>query len=94
MTVFATEHSGRYEEALKWASEYDKYIPESDPEWASMHFRLANIYRKAGAVDEWRRIMTDIQTKKPDSLYGRMAASAIETQALEQKAREYAPVPN
>ncbi|MCM0755226.1 tetratricopeptide repeat protein, partial [Desulfovibrio aminophilus] len=93
MTVFATEHSGRYAEALKWASEYDKYIPESDPEWASMHFRLANIYRKAGAMDEWRGIMKDIQTKKPDSLYGRMAASAIETQALEQKAREYAPAP-
>jgi len=94
MTVFATEHSGRWEEALKWAGEYDKYIPDSDPEWPSMRYRLAEIYRKAGSREQWRKMMEEIRDKKADSLYGRMAASALETYALERKAQEYAPGPN
>ncbi len=94
MTVFATEHSGRWEEALKWAGEYDKYIPDTDPEWPSMRYRLAEIYRKAGSRAQWRKMMEEIRDKKPDSLYGRMAASALDTYALETKAQEYAPGPN
>lgn len=94
MTVFATEHSGRWEEALKWAGEYDKYIPDSDPEWPSMRYRLAEIYRKAGSREQWRKMMEEIRDKKAGSLYGRMAASALETYALERKAQEYAPGPN
>ena len=94
MTVFATEHSGRWEEALKWAGEYDKYIPDSDPEWPSMRYRLAEIYRKAGSRAQWKQMMEEIRDKKPDSLYGRMAASALDTYALETKVQEYAPGPN
>jgi TolA-binding protein len=93
MSIYATERSGRYEEALKWAKEYDKYISPDNPEWASTRFKLARIYRKAGAMDEWKQLLQDIIDKKPDSLQAQLAKSALETYDLEQKASQYAPNP-
>ncbi|WP_286181936.1 tetratricopeptide repeat protein [Desulfovibrio sp. Huiquan2017] len=93
MSIYATERSGRYEEALKWAKEYDKYISVDNPEWASTRFKLARIYRKAGAMDEWKQLLQDIIDKKPDSLQAQLAKSALETYDLEQKASQYAPNP-
>ncbi|WP_238528216.1 tetratricopeptide repeat protein [Pseudodesulfovibrio mercurii] len=93
MSIYATERSGRYEEALKWAREYDKYISPDNPEWASTRFKLARIYRKAGAMDEWKQLLQDIIDKKPDSLQAQLAKSALETYDLEQKASQYAPNP-
>jgi TolA-binding protein len=93
MSIYATERSGRYEEALKWAKEYDKYISPDNPEWASTRFKLARIYRKAGAMDEWKQLLQDIIDKKPDSLQAQLAKSALDTYELEQKANEYAPNP-
>ncbi|WP_264982287.1 tetratricopeptide repeat protein [Pseudodesulfovibrio portus] len=93
MSIYATERSGRYEEALKWAREYDKYIKVENPEWASTRFKLARIYRKAGAMDEWRQLLEDIIEKKPESLQAQLAKSALDTYDLEQKASEYRPGP-
>lgn len=93
MSIYATERSGRYSEALKWAREFDKYIEPDNPEWASTRFKLARIYRKAGAMDEWKQLLTDIIEKKPDSLQAQLAQSALETYDLEQKAEQYAPAP-
>lgn len=93
MSIYATERSGRYDEALKWAKEYDRYIEVDNPEWASTRFKLARIYRKAGAMDEWKQLLGDIIEKKPDTLQAQLAKSALETYALEQKAAEYQPVP-
>lgn len=91
MTIFAAESSGRYREALQWASEYDKYIPISDPEWASSRFRLAQLYEKAGATDEWKKLMEEVAKKSPDGLYGRLAKSALETSKIERDASKFAP---
>ena len=93
MSIYATERSGRYGEALKWAREYDKYIKVDNPEWASTRFKLARIYRKAGAMDEWKALLNDIIEKKPDSLQAQLAKSALETYNLEQQAQQYAPMP-
>jgi len=93
MSIYATERSGRYNEALKWAKEYDQYIDVDNPEWASTRFKLARIYRKAGAMDEWKQLLSDIIEKKPETLQAQLAKSALETYALEQKAQQYAPVP-
>ncbi|MEZ7195308.1 tetratricopeptide repeat protein [Pseudodesulfovibrio karagichevae] len=93
MSIYATERSGRYEEALKWAKEYDKYITPDNPEWASTRFKLARIYRKAGAMEEWKQLLQDIIDKKPDSLQAQLAKSALDTYELEQKASQYAPNP-
>ncbi|WP_231116976.1 tetratricopeptide repeat protein [Pseudodesulfovibrio alkaliphilus] len=93
MSIYATERSGRYEEALKWAREYDRYIDVGNPEWASTRFKLARIYRKAGAMDEWKQLLSDIVEKKPESLQAQLAKSALDTYELEQKAQQYAPAP-
>ncbi|MEF2145054.1 MAG: tetratricopeptide repeat protein [Desulfovibrionaceae bacterium] len=94
MSIFSTERSGRYRQALKWAIEYNKYIAAEDPEWAASRYKLAEIYRKAGFPDEWKRVMEELRDAQPQSLYGRLAATAIETGALEERAQEYAPIPN
>ncbi len=94
MSIYATERSGRYQQALQWALEYDKYLPRDDPEWAASRYRLARIYRKAGAENEWRNILESIKESEPNSLYGRLASTAIETNILEERAQEYAPIPN
>jgi len=93
MSIYATERSGRYEEALKWARQYDQYIDVDNPEWASTRFKLARIYRKAGAIDEWKQLLTDIIEKKPDSLQAQLAKSALDTYDLEQQVQQYAPGP-
>ena len=93
MSIYATERSGRYGEALKWAREYDKYIKVDNPEWASTRFKLARIYRKAGAMDEWKALLNDIIEKKPESLQAQLAKSALETYDLEQQVQQYAPMP-
>lgn len=93
MTIFAAESSGRYREALKWAAEYDKYIPLADPEWASSRFRLAQLYEKAGATVEWKKLMEEVAEKKPGDLYGRLATSALATHKIEQDASKFQPDP-
>jgi len=93
MSIYATERSGRYSEALKWAKEYDNYIDVDNPEWASTRFKLARIYRKAGAIDEWKQLLEDIIEKKPETLQAQLAQSALDSYALEQQVQQYAPAP-
>jgi len=93
MSIYATERSGRYDEALKWAKEYDRYIDADNPEWASTRFKLARIYRKAGAMEEWKQLLGDIIEKKPETLQAKLAKSALDTYELEQQAQQYAPAP-
>ncbi|WP_245577840.1 tetratricopeptide repeat protein [Maridesulfovibrio bastinii] len=89
MTIYSAESSARYREALKWAAEYDKYIPESDSEWASSRFRLAQLYEKAGAIPEWKKLMEEVAQKRPDGLYGRLANSALESHKIENEASKF-----
>jgi len=93
MSIYATERSGRYQEALKWAKQYDEYIDVDNPEWASTRFKLARIYRKAGAIEEWKQLLTDIIEKKPETLQAQLAKSALDTYDLEQQIQQYNPAP-
>lgn len=79
------------EQALHWALEYDKHITDADPEWPASRFRLAEIHRGLGNDAEWKRHLNELIKKKPDSLFGRMAASTLESMALERKVDRYRP---
>ncbi len=79
------------EQALHWALEYDKRITDADPEWPASRFRLAEIHRGLGNEKEWRRNLNELIQKKPDTLFGRMAASTFESMALERKVNRYRP---
>jgi TolA-binding protein len=94
MAITATERSGRYTETIKWSSEFDKIIPPSDPDWAPVRLRLADIYRRGGMTGEWKTLLTDIVKKKPNTVYSRMASQALETNALDQRLQNYLTKPN
>lgn len=89
MTITATERSGRFNETLKWGREFDRIIPESDPDWAPMRLRLADIYRQGNQMDEWKTLLTDIVKKKPGTVYARMATQALDSSALDQRLQNY-----
>ncbi len=89
MSITATERSGRFAEAAKWSREFDRIIPESDPDWAPVRLRLADIYQKGGMQKEWKELLQGIVQKKPGTVYARMAAQALESNALDQRLQNY-----
>lgn len=89
MSITATERSGRYTETLKWAKEFDRIIPDSDPDWGPVRLRLAGIYRQGGKLDEWKALLADIVKKKPGTVYARMAAQELASSALDQRLQKY-----
>jgi len=78
-----TERTGRMQEALAWALEFDQLIKEDDPDWAMSRYRLAQLYQRMQHHDQWRKILVDLQQKNPDGLYGRLAGSALQGRELE-----------
>ncbi|MBI5519348.1 MAG: tetratricopeptide repeat protein [Desulfovibrio sp.] len=93
MAITATERSGRFNETLKWGKEFDRIIPDSDPDWAPMRLRLADVYRRGNQLDEWKTLLTDIVKKKPNTVYARMASQALESSALDQRLQNYLTKP-
>lgn len=84
-----TERTGRLQEALAWALEFDQLIDESDPDWAMSRYRLAQLYQRVHDQDQWRRILEDLQRKDPRGLYGRLAGSALQGRELEDSADRF-----
>ncbi|HEU6437032.1 MAG TPA: tetratricopeptide repeat protein [Nitratidesulfovibrio sp.] len=74
-----TEAAGRLRESLDWTDQYAKYVPDSDPGYAAMRYRVARLQRKMGNVDAWKSTLEDLARRDPQSLYGRMAASELRT---------------
>ncbi|RXF75279.1 tetratricopeptide repeat protein, partial [Desulfovibrio sp. DS-1] len=74
-----TEAAGRLRESLDWTDQYAKYVPDSDPGYAAMRYRVARLQRKMGNVDAWKATLEDLARRDPQSLYGRMAASELRT---------------
>jgi len=93
MAVTATERSGRFNETVKWGKEFDRIIPVSDPDWAPVRLRLADIYRRGNQIGEWKTMLEDIVKKKPNTVYSRMASQALESNALDQRLQNYLKAP-
>lgn len=89
-----TERSARPREALEWARKYGEYVTKGDPGWPAYRYRLAGLSRQNGDDKAWRETLEDLARVAPASLYGRMAASELQSSSLEQAAREYAPPPS
>jgi TolA-binding protein len=83
--VEATKGLGQYPKALKWAGEYAALCKEGDDEWAGNRLRLASIQRAMGDMDGWRKTLTGMRDSAPDSLYGRMAASDLAANGLQNR---------
>ena len=89
--IDVTERSARYREALKWATELEGLLPGGDPSWAALRYRMAGLYRRAADLPTWREMLADLAARQPDSLYGRMAASDLQLEKIEQAARGDSP---
>ncbi len=86
-----TESSGRAAEALEWYQQYAQYVRETDEEWPSLRFRLAQLYKAAGDPARWASTLNELVSKFPDTLYGKMAASELQTNKLKQNVSEFMP---
>ena len=83
--IGATSGLGQFNKALKWAGEYGAMCKEGDDDWSGNRLRIAAIQRAMGDVDGWRQTLTALRDAAPDSLYGRMAASDLATNGLQQR---------
>ena len=86
-----TERAGRAKEALDWAREYALIVPEDDPGYPAMRYRVAGIYRKNGDAQKWEDMLTQLIKNDPNSLYGRMAKSDLTTKGLSEEASSFSP---
>ncbi|SIO13981.1 tetratricopeptide repeat protein [Halodesulfovibrio marinisediminis] len=86
-----TERTGRSEEALEWARELAQAVPENDPGYPAMRYRIASLYKKTGDIKKWKDILSQLVAADPKSLYGRMATSDLTTQNLSKDASSFSP---
>lgn len=86
-----SETAGRLEEALEYAHQFMNRLPADDSQRQGLLFRIAGIYKKQGNTPEWRKTLTELAEKYPDSVYGRTAASALSTSKLTDEAARFAP---
>jgi hypothetical protein len=89
MLMEITANSGRVTESLQWAERYSKRVEPGDPDYPQVRYRMAQLYKKAGDTATWREILKELRDRAPGSLYGRMAASELQTNELEQKASQF-----
>lgn len=85
------ETSGRYKEALEFALQYMDRLAPHDTQRQGLLFRIAGIHRKQGNTPEWRKTLTELAEKYPDSVHGRAAASTLRSSQLAEDAARFAP---
>ncbi len=85
------DRTGRLKDALSYSEQYLRYLPESDPERLAVMYRTAGIYKKQGDLDTWRKILTEVAAKAPESVYGRTAASELKGAGIVDDAAKYSP---
>lgn len=91
MLIESTKLTGRDMEALSWALELKKYIPESSPSWPSFQYQLADLYQLNGNEKAWQETLKELIAKKGNSLYAELAQRDLALYSLKQKASVFAP---
>lgn len=86
MLIDAQIKLGLFPDALKWSQEYAKRVEEGGPDWAANQFRMASIQKDLGDEAAWKATLEKMREDMPDTLYGKMAASALSSSALERRA--------
>jgi hypothetical protein len=86
-----SETAGRLREALGFANQYLGYLDATDPERMTVRYRMARIYKKQGDEDNWRKILTDIASKTPNSVYGQIAAAELKAADITDNAAKFSP---
>jgi tetratricopeptide (TPR) repeat protein len=89
LLIKVTEKTGRKKEALGWALELATYIKESESDWPAFEYQLARLYKINGDTASWKKILTKLINKKPDSLFSKMAKSDLNSIPLLKEASKY-----
>lgn len=74
-----TEIAGRFTESLEWLNHYRNYIAENSTDYAGLQLREARLHRKMGDTTRWKSILEDVRRREPESIYGKMASSELNT---------------
>lgn len=74
-----TEIAGRFMESLEWLNRYRNYIAENSTDYAGLQLREARLHRKMGDTTRWKSILEDVRRREPESIYGKMASSELNT---------------
>ncbi len=74
-----TEIAGRYTESMQWLNRYRSYVSEKSADYAGLLLREARLHRKMGDTARWRNILESVREREPESIYGKMASSELNT---------------
>jgi TolA-binding protein len=89
LLIEISDQTGRTMKALEWAHEYEKMIPEGDPDWPSFQYRLARLYKAGGDFETWRLVLGALARKVPEGIYGKMAAADLRDNELQKRTQEF-----
>ncbi|MBZ4648479.1 MAG: Tetratricopeptide domain protein [Desulfomicrobiaceae bacterium] len=85
MLTDITENTGRLDEALMWAEEYERRLEPKTPQWSAWVYRKAQIERRLAREEAWRASLNALIDAAPDSLYARMARSDLTAAAIAER---------
>ena len=88
------EAAGRLNESLEYAQKYLTYLPEDAEERVGVLYRTARIHRKQGNLDAWKKGLTELVAKYPETVYGRTAASELQGAEIIDGAAGFSPTGN
>lgn len=74
-----TEIAGRYTESMEWLNRYRNYVSNTSTDYAGLQLREARLHKKMGDTTRWKSILEDIRRREPESVYGKMASSELNT---------------
>lgn len=83
--VEAAKGLGQYPQALQGADAYAALCREGDDDWSANRLRIAALQRAMGDMAGWRKTLTSMRDAAPDSLYGKMAASDLTANGLQDR---------
>lgn len=85
-----TEIAGRFTESLEWLNRYRNYISENSKDYAGLQLREARLHRKMGDTMRWKSILEDVRRREPESIYGKMASSELNTYEMARDLTRFA----
>ncbi|MDE5681706.1 MAG: hypothetical protein K2I05_05190, partial [Mailhella sp.] len=69
----------RYTESMEWLNRYRNYVSNTSTDYAGLLLREARLHKKMGDTTRWKSILEDIRRREPESVYGKMAISELNT---------------
>ncbi|MCL1915180.1 MAG: tetratricopeptide repeat protein [Desulfovibrionaceae bacterium] len=83
------ENAGQLKEAMGYADQYLSYAAEGSIEQQAVLYQLSRLHRKRGDTADWVRMLEELSSKYPSSVYGRTAASELSSYRLGNDAAKF-----